>query len=212
MTGRRIKLLVILAGAALAVLTLASWTQVWISLTIESTQPVEVTGEVAAPALTALALAELALLGALAIAGPFFRVVLSVIEALIGVTIVYAAILAISAPVTASARSVSDATGVAGSDAIAELVTGATLSAWPFLALIAGAGIAIVAIVTIVTTRRWPGSTRKYQSVRLEPAARERTAVDDWDSLSGGDDPTTEAPGAPETPAAPETRSGGDPR
>jgi hypothetical protein len=43
-----------------------------------------------------------------------------------------------------------------------------------------------------VTSRGWPSSaSRKYQATRLEPAKAERTSVDDWDSLSGGNDPTT---------------------
>ena len=197
MTGRRAKLLLILAGIVAAAVVLGAWTQDWFSITIDTGQVLPVPGSVAAPALTALALSELVLLGAIAIAGPFFRIVLGVIEALVGFAIGFEALLSILDPVSASAETISTATGVAGDESIAELVTAQSVAAWPWVALVGGALIILLAIGTVLTARTWPGSSsRKYQAARMEPvdtpkAPRERTAVDDWDALSGGDDPTT---------------------
>ena len=80
MTVTRVKLLLIVAGAALGALLLLSWTQSWFSLVLDGGQRLDVPGQSAAPALSALGLACLALAGALAIAGRVLRIVLGVIE------------------------------------------------------------------------------------------------------------------------------------
>jgi ascorbate-specific PTS system EIIC-type component UlaA len=132
------------------------------------------------------------LVGALAIAGPFFRVVFGVLEAFIGVAVLFSAVLAVSDPVAASGSAISTATGVAGDKSVAALVDTIDGSVWPWIALVCGVLMLVAGAVIIVASRRWPGSaSRKYQTTRLEPAAGERTSVDDWDALSGGNDPTT---------------------
>ena len=73
MTGRRAKLLLILAGIVAAAVVLGAWTQDWFSITIDTGQVLPVPGSVAAPALTALALSELVLLGAI-VAGIIYLV------------------------------------------------------------------------------------------------------------------------------------------
>ena len=190
---RRYKSRIILAATVLGVLTLISWTQTWFTVVLSDGATLPVDGQVGAPALSALALTSLVLVGALSIAGPFFRIVFGVLQALIGVAIVFSAVLAVSAPVSAAGPAISEATGVAGDESVAALVVSIALTPWPWLALVSGAVIVLLGAAIVVTGRRWPGgSTRKYQSsTRLEPAPAERTAVDDWDSLSGGDDPTT---------------------
>jgi len=199
MTGRRAKLLGILATALFALAILGAWTQTWFTLTLTTGQQLAVTGDIAAPALTALALCNLVLIGALAIAGPFFRIVLSLLQALIGVAVVFSAALALGSPVSASAAAITTASGVAGDRSTAELVENYSATAWPMVSLIAGVLLVIVALGMLVTSRSWPGSTRKYQAVRLDaPVAGEvpaegpaaRSSVDDWDSLSSGADPT----------------------
>lgn len=197
MTGRRAKLLLILAGVLAAAVVLGAWTQDWFSITIDTGQVLPVPGSVAAPALTALALSELVLLGAIAIAGPFFRIVLAIIEVFVGIAIGFSALVAILDPVSASSSTISSATGVAGDKSIAALVTAQSATAWPWIALVGGVLVILLAIAMVVTARSWPGSSsRKYQATRMAPAEntsapRQRTAVDDWDALSGGDDPTT---------------------
>lgn len=189
---RSTKSMVLLAGAAIAILTLVSWTQVWFGVTLTDGAALEVDGQVAAPALSALALASLVLVGALAIAGPFFRVVFGVLEALIGVAVVFSGVLAVSDPIAASASAISTATGVAGKTSVAESVDTIDGSVWPWIALVCGVLMVVAGAAIIVLSRRWPNqASRKYQATRLEPATTERSAVDDWDALSGGDDPTT---------------------
>lgn len=202
--GRRIKLALILGVLVASGIALLSWTQVWILADVATSgsarDSLEVTGSTASPALTALALAGLALGGALTIAGPVIRVVLGLLEVLLGFSVFLGAFLAVTDPAGASAAAVTAATGISGRESIEAAVIDPTVTAWPFLALAAAVLMALVGVAVVVTARRWPGPTTRYQAVRLEPArpagddaaaaAPTRDAVDDWDELSRGDDPT----------------------
>ena len=202
--GRRVKLALILGVLLASGIALLSWTQVWILADVATSgsarEHLEVTGSTASPALTALALAGLALGGALTIAGPVIRVVLGLLAILLGVSVFLGAFLAVSDPAGASAAAVTAATGISGKESIDVAVIDPTVTAWPFVALAAAVLMALVGVAIVVTARRWPGPTTRYQAVRLEPArptdaddaaeAAPRDAVDDWDELSRGDDPT----------------------
>lgn len=198
MTPGRIKSLSLLAAAILGGVGLLAWAMPWSIVVLKGVdaahEAIGVTGETAAPALSALSLAGLALVAALAIAGPFFRFVLGVLESLLGVCIVWSALAAITDPVAAASPLITAATGISGSQSIAALVASATVTAWPFVALVGGALMIVLGIVIVVTARSWPGSSRKYQAVRFENADEPRSAVSDWDTLSDGDDPTGDHP------------------
>lgn len=194
MKPSRIKLLLVLAGLLAAVLALLAWTQTWVVADIEG-NALDIDGAAAAPALSALALAGLALGGALTIAGPAFRVVLGSLEVLLGVSVVIAASAAIANPAHAAIADVSKLTGVAGDKSVLALITDASSTAWPWLAIFAGVLFAIAGIGVLVTSRVWPGPGRKYQAVRLEPVDQSQlstkdAAIDNWDELSRGSDPT----------------------
>ena len=194
-TGRRVKYTLILASLLLAALVLLAWTQTWLTVELVAGAPtasVPVDGNVAAPALAALALAGLALTAALSIAGLLFRVVLGILDALLGACIAFSAVLVLTGPVAASEPAVTAATGVAGSESIAEVVSATSLTLWPVLTFVAGVLLVLVGLGVALTARRWPSSSRKYSAVRLEPANRDEMpdAVDSWDELSRGDDPT----------------------
>ena len=188
MTPRRLKLTLLLASIVLAGLIFLAWTQEWYSIVLTTGQTVSVTGSTAAPATSTLALTTLVLVGALAIAGPVFRVVLGVLEALLGLTIVLSGVLAMGNPVTASKTLITGATGIAGTDSIPELVDSVSSSAWPLVSTVAGALLIVVGIAVAVTGRAWPGSSRKYSAVRTEPVDGDTIA--EWDALTSGDDPT----------------------
>jgi hypothetical protein len=138
----------------------------------------------------ALALAGLALVAALSIAGRFFGVVLGVLEAAIGGLVVLTSALSIADPVKASATVVTGATAVSGDLAIRELVASVSTTAWPWLAVVFGALTTIVGVFIAVTARRWPEASRKYRAVRLAQPDAEQDAVGAWDALSDGEDPT----------------------
>jgi len=199
--SRRIKPILILAVIAASGLALLAWTQVWASVRLaadgDPQQVLDVTGTIAAPGLTALALAGLALAGALTIAGVLIRIVLGLLEILLGVSVILSAALALTDPIGASAAAVTTATGIAGTDSTRSAVSSAALTVWPYLALAAGILMVAVGVVICVTARRWPGPTKRYETTRFEPVTdaatgqtRPRDAVDDWDGLTRGDDPT----------------------
>jgi hypothetical protein len=189
-TGRRIKAILLVGGLAASGVVFLAWTQQWFAIELVDGKTLVIAGDVAAGALSTLALTCIVLVGALSIAGPVFRVVLGGLEALLGLTVVLSGVLALVDPAKASAATISDSTGISGSGPIHELVAGISITAWPWVSIIAGVLVVILGIAVIVTSRQWPGSSRKYSAVKLEPVS-ERTAVDDWDSLSDGTDPTS---------------------
>jgi hypothetical protein len=182
----RLKLAVILGAAGLGGLVLASWTQPWFTLVVAGAQPVVVTGQVAAPALSALGLAALALAAALSIAGPVVRYVLGGLHLLIGALAATTSVVAIANPIRASLPAVTAVVGESGLTAVSALVTSVSVSAWPWIAVLLGVLTAALGAVTLVTGRRWPGPTRKYEST---PSTDDSPAAS-WDALSAGDDPT----------------------
>ncbi|WP_345764653.1 Trp biosynthesis-associated membrane protein [Diaminobutyricibacter sp. McL0608] len=221
-------MLAIVVGAGLALL---ASTQPWITVHLASAAnhagDVVVQGSAAAPALTALSLAGLALAAALAIAGPVVRIVLAALGVLIAVSVALSAGIALGDPVQAAAAAITSASGVSGGSSVARLAESVDVSAWPWIAIAGGVVIAVASIAVMVTSRRWPGPSRRYQAVRFEDAdssaaenpagtdsdaapeattaenpsaASDRSgqgvaldrdsAIDSWDELSRGEDPT----------------------
>lgn len=190
MTPGRVKLLGLLGPAVPAGIVLLAWTRTWYDVTTADAA-LTVGGDVASPALPALALATLALVGALAIAGPVVRIVLAVLGVLLGVATVAATSFTLADPARAVAPAVAEATGVAAA-AAAGLVVGVAASPWPTVALVAGALVGLASVAVAVTSRAWPASGRRYSRTRLAG-----DPVGDWDALSAGEDPTAgQVPGA----------------
>ena len=213
MTAARMKLPVVVVTIIGAALALLSWSQTWFELELTDAsaqgagEAIAVPGSVASPALAALGLAGLALVAALAIAGPGLRVGLGILEVVLGGCVLLAVGVSLGDPVAAVAPAVTDATGVSGAGPTAELVAAATATAWPAAAIAGGVLLVLAGIAVLVTGTRWPASSRRYRGARLAdadsdgdagegtaPSVRERAAsdraIDDWDELSRGDDPT----------------------
>jgi len=186
---RRLRLLTILAIPLFAALTLLSVTQTWWTVEVAD-RSLAIAGTDASPALSALALASFALTAALAIAGPVFRIVMGLLQSAIGATVILAAFNSVSDPITTSTTIITEATGVAGSDSVAALVEHVALTGWPWLAIASGVLSFLVGVLLLLTVRRWPVATRKYQTVRLDDPGAPRDSVGDWDALSDGSDPT----------------------
>ncbi|MEO6827733.1 MAG: Trp biosynthesis-associated membrane protein [Microbacteriaceae bacterium] len=202
-SARRLKysvMLVILAGSGLALLAVTQpWYQLRLEASAEHPAAVEITGSAAAPALTALALSGLALVAALAIAGPVIRAILAVLGIIVGASVALAAAIAMADPVHSGISEITAVTGVAGDGAVARLVAAIESTIWPSVALAAGIILAIGSLAAVVTTRRWPSASRKYQAVRFAPESEadiSDTAIDSWDELSRGEDPTAGSPPA----------------
>lgn len=194
-SAKRLKAITLLAILAVSALTLLAWTQSWFTVELlgEETakSSIPVAGSVAAPALSALSLAGLALVAALAISGPVLRMLFGVLELALGAGVVLSSLVAIGSPVVASASAVTKATGVSGTASIADLVSSVEQSAWPWVVVVLGALAGALGLLVLLTTRRWPGSTGRYQSVQPAEGRESANRVSDWDELSGGSDPTS---------------------
>jgi hypothetical protein len=212
MTARRLKLATILLGIVLAGLALLSWTQDWFHVVVASPQggdlPLDVAGDVAGAPLSALALASLALFGALTIAGRVFRVVLGLLQVALGASVVVTTATAVADPVRASGSAVTTATGVDGTDSIRAIVSSVEPTAWPWLGLVAGVLAALLGLATVVLSGAWPEATRKYSATRLVAADPTADPAAAWDSLSGGDDPTDDEPRSDERGSGPTAEGG----
>ena len=190
MTGGRLKLISLVGIAALAALLFAAWSQTWFTLIVQG-KAFPVSGQIAGGALSALALASLALIAALAIAGRFFRPVLGVLLALLGVCVIAVSAFAIGNPAVAAMAAITKATGVAGTQSVARLVTGASITAWPIVAIVLGVLMTLLGLAIAPTSRSWPDSGRKYSRSRLTEADLDaQDPIQEWDALSEGEDPT----------------------
>ena len=192
MSPQQIRLQTILVLVILNAVVLLTWTQPWYTLGLTDGTSILVAGDVAAPALTALALSGLALAGALTIAGVFFRVVLGVLQSLLGALVITSAALALADPVSAGAAAITASTGVTGAESLATLVSSVFMSALPATALGAGVALVVVGLLTAVFARRWPSASRRFSAVQSETGGHQRSTIGDWDALTGGDDPTSE--------------------
>jgi len=201
MTASRIRLASLLAPGLLGALALLAWTQPWVEIVLPGTAPFSVAGDIAAPALPALALAMLALVAALSLAGRVFRIVLGVLLSVLGTAIVTSGALAVADPVQSAAPAVTEFTGVEGPTSIASLVESAGLTVWPGVAVAVGALAVVVGFLVALLSGRWPERTRRYDAVRLEQpdvaGSPPHDRFDDWDALSDGRDPTDPGAAAP---------------
>jgi uncharacterized membrane protein (TIGR02234 family) len=194
--ARLIAVLVILAAAALGVI---SSTQVWLSATLRdgASEPLQVAGADAVALLTPLNLAALALGAALSIAGPILRYAFGVLCALIGgalLALVWPVV--VDPPVQSVAAAVTEATGITGIGAVSDLVSGIAATPWPAISLVCGMLLLAAGAFVLATAHHWAASDRRY---RTGPAPRDANAassrphdaIDSWDDLSRGEDPTS---------------------
>lgn len=190
--ARRIRMLALLLPVVAAAATFLAWSQPWVLATLDDGRVVVAGGDVAAPALPPLALAALALVGALALAGPVFRVILGLLQALLGAGIAASGALVLSDPLAAAAPRITEATGVAGVEAVRPVVEQLATTTWPGAAIVAGAAAVLIGLAIAATATRWPARSRRYDAVRTAPVdgAQRLDRLDAWDALSDGDDPT----------------------
>lgn len=196
--ARSYAVLAIIAGGALAII---SSTQTWLDVTLDAgaTASVTVAGAKAFTLLAPLSLAALALGLALTVVGRTLRYVFGAVAVAIGATLLIGAgRIALEHPLDAVAAAVTSATGLSGTDAITGLVMAIAGTAWPWLTVVAGVLMALGGAVTLVTSHRWRRSGRRYRTGAVPATgadagaatSRPHDAIDSWDDLSHGDDPT----------------------
>lgn len=192
--ARSLAVVVLLLGGALA---LIGSTQTWLAVRLvdDSAAVIEVPGASAVPLLAPLSLAALALALALSIVGRVLRYVFGAIAVLIGGALLFAsARIAVERPADAVESAVADATGLLGVGANGTLVSEITSTVWPVVAVVAAILITVAGLFTLATAHRWPGAGRRYRTdaaaVAASDGSRPHDAIDSWDDLSRGEDPT----------------------
>lgn len=203
---------VVVAGLGAALLGVASapWLDVPVATAI-ARETVSVRGTTAVPAVPASALLLLAAGLALALAGRLTRALALVAVAGAGLAAAVGAVMLLADPTPAALAAAAEATGVRALDGEPRT------TAWPVLGAALGVGAVVAPGVLAWAARAWPeGGGRRYEPAAAgtaertagersagqplagqpagEPAAQatdERVrAMDDWDALSRGEDPT----------------------
>jgi hypothetical protein len=197
----------VMAAVLLALGVIGVTTQTWLKVDLPKgpvrLPGVEVTGNDAATAATALAVAALAAGLASAVAGAVARGVAAAVLAIAGAGIAWISWRTASLPEQAAAPAVGHATGL-GDVAGASI----TVTAMPWIAGVLGILLIAVAAVILTAGRTWAGA-RRYSTSPAEAGdraqvgaadqgagaaaaadVREDDDIDSWDRLSRGEDPT----------------------
>jgi len=195
---RRARLLAVVITVACGAIGVISSTQTWLTAVLDDgvEHALEVPGASAIPVLAPLSLAVLALGAALSIVGLVLRYVFGALSVLIGLVLAWlSAQVAFARPVSAVASVVTESTGIAGESSVSDLVASITATPWPAITLAGWVVLVATGIFTVATARGWTATGRRYrteESVRSAPGgSRPHDAIDDWDDLSRGEDPTT---------------------
>lgn len=204
---RRARLLAVVSIIAAGALGVISSTQTWLVATLADAagDQLAVPGAAAVPVLAPLSLAVLALGLALSIVGTVLRYAFGVLTIAAGALLAaVTAQIAVARPVSAVSSAVTDATGITGADAIDRLVAAVEPTPWPALTLAGWVTLVAAGALTLVTARRWRSLGRRFGSdetamptpaeavpMRAGETSAPLDAVDSWDGLSRGEDPTT---------------------
>jgi len=189
--GRSTAVVAFLLAGAVGII---SSTQTWLSvIRADAGEPILVPGADALALLAPMSLAVLALGAALALVGRVLRYIFATLALLGGALLTWwTAEIAFTAPVSAVAATVTETTGLAGGTAVTDLVASITPTVWPVLALIGWVLLIAASVFTLLTANRWKSAGKRF---RTDTAAHEESegpvdAIDSWDDLSRGTDPT----------------------
>lgn len=189
--GRSITLLGFLLAGAIGII---SSTQTWLTVDrADAGAQILVPGASALVLLAPLSLAVLALGAALSIAGRPLRVIFAVLAAAAALFLGWSTLqILISVPLSAVGPTVTEVTGLAGGPAVDSVVASVTPTIWPVLALVGWVLLLLAAVFALATWRRWKVGGRRYRTGddNSAPADGPVDAIDSWDDLSRGTDPT----------------------
>lgn len=193
----RARLLAVVATIAAGALGIISSTQTWLVATLSDGAHggLPVAGASALPVLAPLSLAALALGLALSIVGRVLRYVFGALSVVMGgVLAALTAQIAFAPAASHVGSTVTEATGITGADAVASLVSSITVTPWPAVTLVGWIVLLAAGVLTLATAHTWRGAGRRYRTDAAPAAApaasRPHDAIDDWDDLSRGADPT----------------------
>ncbi|MGO1629125.1 MAG: Trp biosynthesis-associated membrane protein [Microbacterium sp.] len=165
-------------------------TQTWLTAVVAQND-IPVTGSDALPIVQPLALAVLALALVLTLVARVLRYALGALATAAGIAMIVAIVpVLIERPVSAVATTVTEHTGLAGVEAVADLVTAITLSPWPAVSLAGSVVAALAGLLTLATAHGWRKGGRRFDTAPAAPSSGPVDPIDSWDELSHGEDPT----------------------
>lgn len=189
--GRSIAVSGFLLGGAIGII---SSTQTWLTVQrADAGSDILVPGASALPLLAPLSLAVLALGAALSLTGPVLRLIFGVLAGAVAVLMGWSTLqLLLATPLGAVSSTVTETTGLAGSEALEGVIDAIIPSAWPVIALIGWVILLLAAVVVLLTWRGWKRGGRRYRTdaETASAVAGPVDAIDSWDELSRGTDPT----------------------
>jgi uncharacterized membrane protein (TIGR02234 family) len=210
MEYRKFKTYSLSATFVLSAIVLIAWSQTWFVLSVtfatENSEGLPVSGQIAAPGLSALGLSGFATTAALAISSIFIRRLLGVLLAVVGSFVAFTSIAAWSDPVSSSAAQLTQLIAISDLETLRTFVVSVSATAWPGIAATAGILLVPVGISIVFTASKWGTASRKFdrasqkspdqahtdQQTRQHGVSEDSSAtnIDAWDSLSHGTDPT----------------------
>ena len=210
MNYRKFKSYSLSATFVLSALIMISWSQTWFFLAVtfptENAEGIPVSGQVAAPGLSAWGLTGFALTAALALSSILIRRILGVFLFILGCVVTFTTVTAWSDPVSAAAAQLTKLSAISDLETLRTFVLTSSSTAWPGVAAVAGVLLLPVGTVIVFTAGKWGTASRKFD--RAESKASQAsssgqlmethapvvdvsaTNIDAWDSLSHGTDPT----------------------
>jgi len=210
MNYRKFKTYSLFAAFVLSAAILISWSQTWFFLEVTfptvNSEGLAVSGQIAAPGLSAFGLAGFAITAALALSSVVIRRILGVLLLGLGIAVVFISVSAWTDPVLAAAPQLTSLSAISDIETLRTFVLSSSLTAWPGISVVAGILLVPLGIIIVFTAGKWGTGSRKFDrvdpsssdSVRAKP--RQSTVgenkdsssvnIDAWDSLSRGIDPT----------------------
>jgi len=210
MNYRKFKTYSLFAAFVLSAAILISWSQTWFFLEVTfptvNSEGLAVSGQIAAPGLSAFGLAGFAITAALALSSVVIRRILGVLLLGLGIAVVFISVSAWTDPVLAAALQLTSLSAISDIETLRTFVLSSSLTAWPGISVVAGILLVPLGVIIVFTAGKWGTGSRKFD--RVDPSSsdsvqakpRQSTVgenkdtssvnIDAWDSLSHGIDPT----------------------
>ena len=210
MNYRKFKSYSLFAAFVLSAIVLIGWSQTWFFLEVtfptENSEGLAVSGQIAAPGLSAFGLAGFAITAALALSSIVIRRILGVLLLGLGIAVVMISISAWSDPVLAAVPQLTALSAISDIETLRTFVISSAATAWPGITAVAGILLVPVGIIIVFTAGKWGTGSRKFERVDKNTDSTAKKAleksevqsisdvssvnIDAWDSLSHGTDPT----------------------
>lgn len=210
MNFRKFKTYSLFVTLFLSSMILLCWSQNWFFLEVtfptENSDELAISGQIAAPSLSALGLAGFAITAALSLSSILMTRILGSLCVVLGMFIVLVSFAAWSDPVFAASAQLTALSAISDIHTLRTLVIATTATAWPGIAAVSGSLFIPLGIVIMFTAGKWGTGSRKFDrnvknnristknaGEKADAQNNEDTSslnIDAWDSLSHGIDPT----------------------